>query len=232
MEGLIEHNAITATEMMPNKTISFEEGDTVNKLKEEPSSHIQWPVASGPMTSGSGSLVPSSPQVSGERSQSPSPGKTPGHEGTQNSTNGTINNTTINTINNTTYNLSNTYNTTYNTTPNKRKQQNVSPDAMPSTEVHNRKSNFHPVKNITNGLESREQSQTSSPVKGQRQSVSPEKSFNKENNFLFSNKSSRLRQQIVTQFSMEDLAAEAADYISRKPCDRVKRAVHMAEWQD
>ena len=85
VESLIEHNAITTTEMTPSKTISFKEGDTVNELKEEPSSHIQWPVASGPMTSGSGSLVPSSPQVLREQSQSPSPGKTPGHEGTQNS---------------------------------------------------------------------------------------------------------------------------------------------------
>ena len=218
--------------MILSKTISFQEGDTVNELQEEPCSHIQWPVAFGPMTSVSGSLVPSSPQVSGERSESPSPGKTPGHKGTQKSTDGTINNTTFNTINNTTYNLSNTYNTTYNTTQNKRKQHNSSPDAMPSTEVHNRKSSSYLVKNITNGLENREQSQTSSPVKGQRQIVSPEKSCNKENSFLFSNKSSRLRQQIVTEVSMEDLAAEAAVYISRKPCDRVKRAVHTAEWQD
>ena len=201
----------------------------MKEVKEEPSSHVQWPVASCPMTCGSGSLVPSSPKVSGEQSQSPSPGKTQEHKGTRNSTNSTINNTTINTINNTTFNLNNTYNTTYNTTPNKRKQQN---DATPSTEVHNRKSNFHLVKNLTNGLESREQCHNSSPVKGHRQSVSPEKSVNKENNFLFSNKSSRLRQQIVTQFSMEDLAKEAADYIPRNSCDRVKRAVHMAEWQD
>ena len=230
MESLIEHNAVTATEMTPSKTIPFQEGDTLSDTKEEPGSFVQWPVASGPMTSGSGS--PGSTQVSGETSQSPSPDKTPVREGRQNSTNSTINNTTFNTINNTTYNLSNTYNTTYNTTPNKRKQQNFSSEVMPSTDVCKREKNFCLMKNIENTSENRQQSQSSSPIKGLGQNASPEKFLNKENSFLFSNKSSRLRQQIVTQVSMEDLTAEAAGYISRKPCDRVKRAVHVAEWQD
>ena len=147
----------------------------------------------------------------------------------------TLHNTTFNTTTNAINNLSNTFNTEFNRTPKKKQQMKGTTNARQSpvkTPLLKRNHNSVVIDKQGSAVvpQPRERRQSFSPVKGKTASLTPNKASHLGNSFIFSNKSSQLRQQIVTQASMDDL--DTGGGLSKRTGDQIGRAVHDAEWQD
>ena len=172
-----------------------------------------------------------------ERTPSHSLDKTSDNKPSQLINYSTIYNTTFNTTTNTTYNLSNTFNTEHTRTRNKKQQMKASTNARTSpvkTSLLERNHNCVALDKLGTAdiPQPRERRQSSSPVKGKIKSLTSHKASHPGNSDIFSNKSSQLRQQLVTQAGMDNQTAHAGGNLLKRTGDQVGRAVHVAEWQD